>query len=410
MTSRRGLAVVAIWLSSAAGLWAQDMPDASQIHGRAIPAAELADGTVTVRVVNEAIGNNLSGEQVRLSAGGAVRTATTDELGRAEFSRVPAGAEVVAEATVDGEPLVSQPFRVPSSGGLRVVLVAGLARAAERRRQQAAEEAALPPTKGLVVFGNESRVLTQFQNDSLEIYYLLDVTNNARARVDIGGPLVIDLPRGATSTTVLQGSSPSVSASGDRVTVAGPFASGSTSVQIAFRMPYSSSTLTLSQTWPAAMPQVIVGVQRVGSMALSSPQFSQTEEVTAEGGDVYMLGRGPALPAGGTLTFSIAGLPVHSRTPRHVALVLAALAVGLGVWLSVTGVRDRQTVRQTLMARRDRLLGQLAQLEFKRRASGADADAQARRRARLMTELEQIYGELDETHTGPQGGGEGVTA
>ena len=54
------------WIAAAlvaAGLWtgpmdaaAQDMPDPSLIHGRAIPAGELANGTVTVRVVREAIG------------------------------------------------------------------------------------------------------------------------------------------------------------------------------------------------------------------------------------------------------------------------------------------------------------------------------------------------------------------
>ena len=45
--------------------WAQDMPDPSLIHGRAIPAQELPDGTVTVRVVREAIGNNVPGQQVQ---------------------------------------------------------------------------------------------------------------------------------------------------------------------------------------------------------------------------------------------------------------------------------------------------------------------------------------------------------
>jgi hypothetical protein len=66
--------------------------------------------------------------------------------------------------------------------------------------------------------------------------------------------------------------------------------------------------------------------------------------------------------------------------------------------------------RQALVARRDTLLGQLAQLESKRRSGASDAEAQARRRTRILGELEQIYGELDEAHPGPQGGGEGVAA
>jgi len=38
------------------------------------------------------------------------------------------------------------------------------------------------------------------------------------------------------------------------------------------------------------------------------------------------------------------------------------------------------------------------------------ADRHAVRRQRLLQELEQVYGELDQTTTGPQGGGEGVAA
>jgi hypothetical protein len=62
------------------------------------------------------------------------------------------------------------------------------------------------------------------------------------------------------------------------------------------------------------------------------------------------------------------------------------------------------------VARRETLLGQLAQMESKVRSGAADTDAQARRRSRILAELEEIYGELDEAHPGPRGGGEGVAA
>ena len=102
------------------------MPDPALINGRAIPAAELPQGTVTVRVVREAIGNNVAGQAVRLTVNGSPRHAVTDDQGRAEFPNLPAGAEVRAEATVTGEALVSETFKVPASGGLRVILVAGV--------------------------------------------------------------------------------------------------------------------------------------------------------------------------------------------------------------------------------------------------------------------------------------------
>jgi hypothetical protein len=87
--------------------------------------------------------------------------------------------------------------------------------------------------RGTVVFGGNSRVLMQFADDALQVYYVLEVVNSARNRVDIGGPLVIDLPPGTSGATPLEGSSPSVTVAGNRITVAGPFASGTTPVQVA---------------------------------------------------------------------------------------------------------------------------------------------------------------------------------
>ncbi|MET0165314.1 MAG: hypothetical protein ABW318_09965, partial [Vicinamibacterales bacterium] len=219
------------------------MPDPSIIHGKALPAPELAVGTVTVRVVREAIGNNVTGQDVRVTVSGNTRTARTDEQGRAEFAGLTAGAEARAEATVNGEQLVSDPFTVPTQGGLRVILVAGLKEAAARREKEAATAAAAPPVRGSVVFGPNSRVLMEFRDDTLQIFYVLDILNNARSRVDIGGPLIIDLPSGAAGANVLEGSSPNATVSGDRVTVTGPFAPGNTPVQVAFQLRYDRANL-----------------------------------------------------------------------------------------------------------------------------------------------------------------------
>jgi len=405
----RGALTLAAALAIGSAAFAQDMPDPSLIHGRAIPASELGDGVVTVRVVREAIGNNVSGQQVELTVAGRTRTATTDEQGRAEFTNLPRGEEARAQATVDGEALVSQPFRVPTSGGLRVILVAGLARAAERKKQEEEAAAAAPPVKGVVVFGGNTRVLMQFQDDTLEVYYILEILNTARARVDTGAPLVIDLPRGAQSATALEGSSPLAQVSPDRLVITGPFPSGSTLVQVAFRMPYDSPTLTLEQTWPAALQQVTVGVEKVNELAISSPQFTSTDDVTAESGAVFALGRGPALPAGGKTVITLSNLPVHSRTPLYVALTLAGLLAAFGVWLSAS--RGSQgDGRLLLVKRRDTLLSQLEQLESKRRANTVDPGTYATRRQRIYNELERIYGELDEAGVGPEGGGEGIAA
>jgi hypothetical protein len=396
-------------LLTAAPALAQVMPDPSLMHGRPLPAPELPTGTVTVRVMRESIGNDAPGQTVRVSIGGKVVTATTDAMGRAQFNGLPIGREGRATATVDGEAMESQPFNVPTSGGLRVALVAGIAKAAERRAQEAAKAAAAPAVKGAVVFGGNSRVLMQFDNDALQVYYVLDVVNNARTRVDVGGPLVVDLPPGATGAAALEGSSKAGTVSGSRLTIAGPFDAGTTPVQIAFRQAYGGSTWTLEQRWPATFEQITVGVEKVGGLTMSSPQLPTTSDVTADGGTVFALGRGPALAAGQPLTVTLSNLPFESPTPRYVALGLAAGLLALGAWMGFGG-GSRDVSRQTLMNRREALLQELDQLDGKRRDGTISAERHAARRQRLLTELEQVYGELDQNPAGPQGGGEGVAA
>ena len=405
-----------VWVVGLGICFAQiNMPDPTLIHGRAIPAPKLPNGTVTVRVVREAIGNNIAGQDVRVTAGGAVWTARTDDQGRAEFTDLPSGSEARAESTADGEQLVSEPFTVPSSGGLRVILVAGLKEAASRAEEEAAAAAAAPPVRGVVVLGPDSRVLMEFRDDTLQVFYVLDILNNARTRVDIGGPLIIDLPSGAGGASMLAGSSPTATVSGDRVTVTGPFAPGRTSVQVGFQLRHDRPDLTVQQTWPASLEQLTVAVEKVGELSISSPQFSSVGEVRAETGTPFLLASGPALAAGSTLTLQLSNLPVHSQTPRVVALGLAATIIGLGAWLAFAARSGGRETRPRLIERRDALLAELAALEERRQRRGGDGPSgpplpEEARRQRLLAELEQIYGELDEAHARPRGGGKDVAA
>lgn len=408
-----GAIVLAIFMWAGPGVrpaFAQDMPDPALIHGRAIPAPELPAGTVTVRVVREAIGNNIQGQSVELRVGNTTRTARTDEEGRAQFSAVP-GGEARAQTTVDGEALVSEPFAVPVTGGLRVILVAGLARAAERRKEEAATAAAAPPVQGVVVLGQNSRIILEFSNDTLTAFYVLEIVNSARTRVDVGEPIVIELPEFAVGAQAMDGNSPRAEVSeAGRITIRGPFAAGTTPVQAAFRVPYSGSTLSFSQTWPVALQRVTVGIEKIGPLTMTSPQFASTGDATAEGGQLYVLGTGPALAAGMPLTFTLTNLPVRSRVARNVVLGIVLLIAGYGTWLAVKVPGRAGGSRAGLEHRRDTLLGELAQLEAKRRGGIPPTQRQTARARQLLAELEQVYGELDDAGAGPRGGGEGVAA
>lgn len=369
------------------------MPDPSQIAGRALPAPELPDGTVSVRLVREALGNNITGHDVSVIAGGTTKTAKTDEAGRAAIAGLPGGASARAEAIVDGERLVSHPFDVPRQGGIRVILISGLEQAAERRRQEEDAAAKAPPVKGIVVLGGDTRMIFEFQDDTLRGFYLLDIVNTARTRVDIGGPLVIDLPRGAVSTGLLQGSFPGATVSGERVTIRGPFPPGSTPVQVAFRLLYSGSEADVAQTFPVNLEKVTVIAEKLGELHVTSPQFTSHGDVKANDGTPLVLASGGALPAGTPLTLHLSGLPNVSTWPRNAALALAALIFGVGAWLAFGG--RGEDGRRRLEERRDTLLRELVKLEDQRRAGRLDAGRYDSKRQPLLAELERIYGELD---------------
>src|SRR5690349_9470453 len=177
---RRALLAIGLglWALGAGSANAQvNMPDPSLINGKAIPAPELSAGTVTVRVVRESIGNNISGQLVTVTSGATKREAKTDDQGRANFDNLEAGVEARAEAVVNGERLLSDPFTPPASGGLRVILVSGLKEAAARKAQEDAAAAAAPPVKGVVVFSPNSRVMFEFRDDNLEVFYVLEILN-----------------------------------------------------------------------------------------------------------------------------------------------------------------------------------------------------------------------------------------
>src|SRR5437773_5795090 len=107
-----------------AGAQGPQMPDARQMSGVPLPVADLAPGTVTVRVVRGAMTNAIVGQLVELTGGPSTLSAKTNDAGRAEFNGLQPGTRVKASATVNGEHLESQEFVVPASGGTRLALVA----------------------------------------------------------------------------------------------------------------------------------------------------------------------------------------------------------------------------------------------------------------------------------------------
>ncbi|MGH9383426.1 MAG: carboxypeptidase-like regulatory domain-containing protein [Vicinamibacterales bacterium] len=381
------------------------MPDPTQMSGVPLPAPELPDSTVTVRVVRERMGNNLSGQTVTLRGGGISKTAITDAQGRAQFDGLPPGASVTAEATVQGEVLTSQAFPVPARGGVRIALVAGLAGAAAAERAAAEAAAKEPPRRGVVEFGGESRIIFEYQNDVLNGFYLLEVVNNARTPIETGGPLLLELPRGAAGASTLEGSSQQVSVRGEHVTITGPFAPGKTPVQLGFSLPNAGASLTIRQMLPAALNQVFVAAEKIGPMELSSPQLRETREITSQG-QVFLMGTGDRVNAGDTLVLQLSGLPAKSLLASYAVFGLAVAILVIGIGIGITTPEPQTAEDAKLTAKRDRLMGELVSLERKRRAKGLSGPDDARRQ-KVLTDLERAWAALDQV---PGPGGEGRAA
>ena len=335
-------ALIALALSTlgfSASLRAQMTPELlKQASGRPLPSSDLPAGSLSVRIFRGTVTNNVAGQNVDVTVDGKLRTLTTDTSGRIELSGLKNGTHVKAVAVVDGERLVTDDIVIGSTG-IRVMLVATDPEAATRA-EESRRFAAAPPVNGTIVFGPESRVVMELRDDRLNVYYLFDIQNAAKSPVDIGGPVILDLPAEARGAALMEGSTKQARVGGTRVTVLGPFAPGTTTLQLAFELPYGGDTARISQRLPVALPQVIAIVGQTGGLDLKSPQISNKREVTDQG-DRIIAGTGPALQAGQTLQLEVTGLPHHPAWPRYVALGIAGSIMTLGIWAAIVAPRRR---------------------------------------------------------------------
>jgi hypothetical protein len=371
------------------------MPDARAMSGIPRPDSSVPVGTLSVRLVRGQMTNVITGHPVDFIASGRTQTAKTDENGRALVRDLTPGTLVRASAVVDGERVESQDFEMPDASGVLMLLVAS--------DKSAAEQMAKTAVPGTVSLGGQSRVLVQFEDETLQVYYLFDVVN-ATANPVKTEPLVFTLPDGAGNATVLEGSAPNAVAKGASFIVSGPFAPGVTNVQLAFSLA-PAAQVAIRQPFPIELAQVAVMVEKVSpSMVVSSSQLTTIREGN-EGSRTFVLGMGPAVKAGGVLALDVSGLPHQPTWPRNTALSLAVVIIGLGIWGATrTGGRSADAAaRQQLESRRERVFAELVKLE-QRNKGGKLSDADyATSRGALVAELERIYGELDTGAQGPRG-------
>ena len=384
------------------------MPDPKAMSGIPRPVDDLPKGSISVRLIRGELSNNIVGHPVDLHVGSRVITVKTDEGGRAQFDAVTPGATVKATTEVDGEPLESQEFPAPAEGGIRLMLVA-------TDKAKAAAAAAAPAVTGEVVIGEQSRIVMQPRDEAVALFYLLDIANNARGPVNTAKVFEFDMPGDAKGCGLLQGSSPQATVTGTHVAVQGPFAPGSTFVQVGCEMPAESGGIDIEQRFPAALSHLAVVVKKVGETTLRSPQLKEQREFPADG-QVFIAATGGAVAAGQPIALEVGGVPHHSPAPRRIALTLALSIVLAGVWTIARrpaddGAAALAAERKRLLTRRDKLFNDLVRLEQDRASGRADERRYGVRREEIVGALEKVYSALDPDDIGlPVGPGGGLAS
>ena len=219
--------------------------------------------------------------------------------------------------------------------------------------------------------------------------------NNNTNPVNPNPPFTFDMPKGAQSTTLLDGSSPIARTKGAHVSLAGPVPPGRTVIQLVAEMPTNSGTLDVAQTFPAPLDRLTVLVRKVGETKLVSPTIERQQDFPSNG-EIVIGAMGGKVAAGKPIELTLTDLPHHSPVPRYTALTLAGVILLAGVWLGTrkqeAGATDGE--RKRLIARREKLFGELLKIERERR-NGRNDDRAATRREELMAQLEHVYGVLD---------------
>ena len=180
--------MLALAVAGVSGRAAAQMPDMKQMSGIPRPVTDLPNGSVSVRVIRGDMSNNIANQPVEMRAGDKTQTVNTDAEGRAQFDNLAPGSVVTFATVVAGERLESQPFPVQPQGGVRMLLVATDPNAKAPESAPAAPGA--PAVAGTVAMGGETRIVVETNEDTVSIFYVIDLVNSASTPVSTPQPFV----------------------------------------------------------------------------------------------------------------------------------------------------------------------------------------------------------------------------
>jgi hypothetical protein len=408
------------------------------ISGTAVTDASLPSGTVVVRALNE-VGGALARQAIELgkiAAGGGIEVlhATTDAAGVAQFTDVgkpapaaapdPAAARAGAQkgsartptrAPAEGTPgapaevkpeiaaavvmavgsirFGTEGFTIPAAGGVRVEL-----RVPERTSDSS-----------VLTIGSGGRVILQLRDDALGFIETLPLVNPSGKIFDPGpGGIEIPLPSEAVNAEGAEGEHKIEVRKGIGVAVHGlipprrpPLEANQKSpdeITFGFVLPVRGSTLKFEQRFPNGLGEFTFVTEQLVGLSIDSTQVTGRQEREL-GGKKYWLMRGEPVPPGGTLRFSVMGLPAADDTGKIVAAILAlgllAAAIVLSRHPDSPGKSARVEERGRLVERREKLFAELVAVESRRaQAAEAAAPRSSPDRDDLVRKLENVYRDL----------------
>lgn len=326
----------------------------------------------------------------------------TDAQGVVRFTALVPSAEAAWALKVlrkDAE-VASLPFQLPADHGA-VVGLRSIPVSHDLRQLRVSER---------------SHFIIEIRDERAQVVENLIIENGATTPLDPGpSGLRLPLPAGAIGAELLgEAGSSSFRMEGGAVVYKGQIPPGPMDLRVGFFLPIEDSAITFRQPTPVSFDQLAFITERFDGMEVESNRLDKEERTL--GGRNFWVVRGPATAAGSEIYFRLTGLPHVSPFWRYLAAGVASVIL---LWGLILGLRRpaRTTRREhaQLEERRARLLDEVAALDAELggmaplegdkangKASGAsaqknrDASKLGRRREQLVTELEQIYRDLDQ--------------
>ena len=353
--------------------------------------------TLEVRLTDEG-GQPIANHPVTLGSVDAtnkvdVRHGQTDGQGVARFTGLATGRTTGYAAVTDwhGVHIGTEPFAMPEDSGATAEIHA-LGRTSD---------------PSVITIGEGARVVLQMREDTLQFLEMLPLENKSNQLFDPGpGAVEIPLPKEFTGAEAGEGERKVDIRQNHGVAVHGTISpmsalggvdakAAGNEIQFGFVLPYHGHEREFSQPLPNGIGLFTLICEQLPGLDITGPGLGARESRELNGKKYWVM-PGQALPPGGTLTFTVAGLPATDHTGRVISLVLSLALIGVAIAFGRRpkdeARRSAVSERERLAARRETLFAELVAVE--RQARSGAAAATPERRKDLVGKLEGVYQQL----------------